>query len=67
MACDICGSNKQTLESLRDIYATDHIKQVCPDCVSVINKQLSKIQSATTNIQKSLLMRFMEVLKGEPK
>lgn len=51
MACDVCGNNDKRLEPLREIYATKEVRQICPDCEKVINKELRKIQTATTQIQ----------------
>lgn len=51
MACDICGNNTKPLAELREIYQTEAVKQVCPDCNKVLDKELSRIQTATANIQ----------------
>lgn len=64
MACDICGKTGTSLTDLLDIYQTDDIKQMCPDCAKVVNKHLGKIQSSAGKIQRSLLKSFMKVLKG---
>ena len=51
MACDICKNNTKSLVDLREIYQTEEVRQVCPDCNKVLDKELSKIQSAVSNIQ----------------
>lgn len=51
MACDICKNNTKSLVDLREIYQTEEVRQVCPDCNKVLDKELSKIQSAVVNIQ----------------
>lgn len=62
MACDICGNNTKPLEPLREIYQTAEVKQVCPDCTKVLNKELRKIQDVTTAIHvgwfKNLIARL---------
>jgi hypothetical protein len=63
MACDICGNNKKSLIDLREIYQTDKVKQVCPSCEGILNKQLSKIQLATTNIQIGWFKNFISQFK----
>jgi len=59
MACDICGKTGTSLSDLREIYQTDDIKSICPDCEKVVNKQLNSIQSVTGRLQCVLLKRFM--------
>lgn len=63
MACDICGNNKESLVDLRTIYQSDKVKQVCPSCEKVLNTQLSKIQSAATNIQIGWFKNFISQFK----
>lgn len=67
MACDICGANDKTLVDLRDEYKTKDIKQICPECESVVNKHLWKVRKVTDNILGDLMRRFMLRLKGERK
>lgn len=57
MACDICGKTGNTHINLREIYQTDYIKSVCPDCEQVINKRLNKVRSVTQNILVDLMKR----------
>lgn len=59
MACDICGKTGTPLGELINLYQTDDIKAICPDCEKVVNKQLRSIQAMTVRIQKALLRRFM--------
>jgi hypothetical protein len=65
MACDICGKVGTSLTPLHDIYQTDDIKDICPDCEAIVNIQLNKIRDSHTQAQQSLLKRFMEILKGK--
>ena len=65
MACDACGKTGTSLSDLRSIYMTSEVKAVCPDCEKIINKQLGKLQTATSNIQISLLKRFVNVLHSK--
>ena len=67
MACDACGKTGTSLSDLRSIYQTDEVKVVCPDCEKIINKQLGKLQTATSNIQISLLKRFVNMLHSKSK
>lgn len=66
MACDICRANDKELSSLRDCYQTKDVKQVCPDCLKEINRQLSNVRSVTHNLLVSLMKRFTKELRGEP-
>ena len=59
MACDICGKTGTPLSDLREIYQTDEIKVMCPECEKIVNKQLCSIQSMTGRLQRALLKRFM--------
>jgi len=59
MACDICGKKGTTLESLRDLYKTDDIQQLCPECISEVNTQLGKLQQMTFGMTETWLKRFM--------
>ena len=48
LQCDICSKQVQSkfqLDTLREIYQTENIAQICEDCGSVVNKQLYKIQN----------------------
>lgn len=65
MACDICKNNTKSLTDLREIYQTDAVKQVCPDCNKVLDKELSKIQSAVSNIQCGWFKNRIKQLMGE--
>lgn len=63
MACDICGNNKDCLVPLRDIYMTDNVRQICPACEKVLDKELSKIQSAVSKIQIGWFKNFISQFK----
>ncbi len=59
MACDLCGAKGTPLNDLRDQFATDDIRAVCPKCERVINQHLSKIDSMWVRMRSALLKRFM--------
>lgn len=59
MACDICGKTGTSLNDLRPVYASPDIKSICPGCEKVVNRQLSKIQTVTSNMVIDLLKRFI--------
>lgn len=61
--CDICGETGITLIHLLDVYQTEDIKEVCIGCEKVIDTHLFKIKSATTNINRTWLKRFVIALK----
>ena len=63
MACDTCGQTGKRLVDLRDMYQTDHVKQVCDDCEKVISKNLWEVQAAMGKIQRSLMARFLDHLR----
>lgn len=63
MACDICGKTGTTLNDLRGIYQTEHIKAICPECEQVVNKKLSAIQIMLGLQQRDLLKRFLQMLR----
>jgi hypothetical protein len=65
MACDICGKTGTPLSDLREIYQTDEIKVMCPDCEKVVNKQLRSIQDMTGRMQRALLKLFMGERKAK--
>lgn len=63
MSCDICGKNDKPLVDLRDGYKTDDIKQICPECESVVNGKNTKLLTLVMNIKATLLKRFMGELR----
>jgi hypothetical protein len=63
--CDICGSTQGPFHSLLESYKTRDIKQVCSACDEIINKQLSKIKTVTTNILISLFKRFLQTTREQ--
>ena len=65
MACDICKCNTKSLVDLREIYQTDAVKQVCPDCEKVLNTELNKIQVAAGKIQRGWFKNRIKQLMGE--
>lgn len=62
--CDICGDRSTHLNPLRDIYKTADIQDVCPSCERVVDKQLSKIQASHGQAQRTLLKRFMAIMRS---
>ena len=64
MACDICKNNTKSLVDLREIYQTDAVKQVCPDCEKVLNTELNKIQVAVGKIQRGWFKNRIKQLTG---
>jgi len=65
MTCDICKCNTKSLTDLQEIYQSAEVKQVCPDCEKVLDKELRKIQSAVTNIQIGWLKNRIKQLIGK--
>ena len=63
MACDLCGKTGTYLRDVLNIYKSDSIQAVCPDCEATINKQLRKIREVTTDIQIGLFKRFLAIFK----
>jgi hypothetical protein len=64
-ACDICQAQCAHLEQLLESYRTSEISEVCPSCADVINKQVRKVQRATSNILFTLMKRFMARMRAE--
>lgn len=65
MSCDVCGCRSEKLIPLRDIYQTEEIKELCPDCEKIVNKKLSALQSAVSQIQRGWMKRFMENIRNK--
>ena len=65
MACDICKNNTKSLVDLREIYQSDEVKQVCPDCEKVLNTELNKIQVAAGKIQRGWFKNRIKQLLGK--
>ena len=59
MACDICGKRGTVLADLRQIYQTDDIKSICPECETAVNGKLSALQKWTSTLIRRLLKLFM--------
>jgi hypothetical protein len=59
MACDLCGKVGVRLESLREMYRTDAVADICDECDSVVSGHLRKVQGMTGNIQRDLMQRFI--------
>ena len=64
MACDICGKVGTRLVDLHKEYQTTEIKQICPECEKVVNDTLWKIRAVTMKMNTSLIVRFMNKLRG---
>ncbi len=48
LQCDICFKQVQSkfqLHTLREIYQTENVAQICEDCLYVVDKQLYIIQN----------------------
>ena len=65
MACDICKNNTKSLVDLREIYQSEEVRQVCPDCEKVLNVELSKIQVAAGKIQRGWFKNRIKQLLGK--
>jgi len=63
--CDLCTKEGVALEPLKSDYATEDVKEVCGDCVYVINKHLTKTQSMAANIVTSIVRRFITEKKSK--
>lgn len=50
MYCDVCGKKCTGLTDLVSEYQTEEVKEVCHDCLAVLNKELDKIRKATRKI-----------------
>lgn len=61
MACDICSKTGTALVDLRDIYKTEKIQAICPECEKAVNDHLSKLQGWTSTLLCRLLKKFMQV------
>jgi len=64
MSCDICGENKLPVTTLREIYQTDEIKQVCPKCETEVNDHLWKLKNCDSTWIQRMLKKWMEKRKG---
>ena len=64
-SCDVCGCRTEILIELREIYQTNEIREICPDCEKIVNKKLSALQSAVSQIQLGWMKRFMENIKNK--
>ena len=52
LQCGICSKQVQykfQLHTLREVYQTENIAQICEDCLYVVDKQLYKIQNKCWN------------------
>lgn len=65
MACDICNKKGAPLEVLRDEYSTDEIKDLCSDCVILVNCQMTKIRKLNHGFLKIMIAKFMSEKKQE--
>ena len=59
MACDVCGAKGTSLNNIREQFATDDVRAVCPNCERVINSHLSKLDGMWVRMRSALLKRFM--------
>ena len=65
MACDICGKSNKPLKDIKDIYRTETIQQICPDCMQFVNAKLSDIQTLVFKKQCGWLKEFMQSMKDK--
>lgn len=59
MACDLCNKTGTRPSDLRTIYATDGVQSICPDCETVVNRHLSKMQRVSDNMVQALFKRYL--------
>lgn len=57
--CDICGKQTADLVSLKSVYQTDDIKEICSDCQVTVNNQLDKLFKITFKTNQHWLKTFM--------
>jgi len=67
MSCDICGKNGVYLDVLREEYQTEEIKDLCPDCMQIVNDHLWKIKKIQIKMTQSLLKQFLSLLREKYK
>ncbi len=65
MACDMCAKTGSSLQSLKAEYETDVIKQLCPECASLVNGQIWKIRKMNDGIMITTMRRFMSNRKNQ--
>ena len=63
MACDICGKNTEVLETIKDQYQTDEIKQICSTCCNDINDHIWELTKMMNKLNDSWTKRFMVAMK----
>lgn len=67
MACDICGDNRAPLNDLLPVYQTSDIRQVCPGCEKIVNKQHSRLREMlVSRMLPALTKRFISNLRSHP-
>lgn len=66
MACDLCGKKGVSLSTLKDIYKTKDVAEVCDACETIINKKLRKVQDFAFDLIPKLLKQYFKVYKPEP-
>lgn len=59
MSCDICGKTGTYLYDVREVFQTERIKVMCPDCDKVVTKRTNKILEWALNVRVQLTKRFM--------
>jgi len=60
--CDICGKDAKYLDTIRDQYQTDGIKDICDECRREVNDHLSKLQLLSSKMNEHWLKKFMKNL-----
>lgn len=62
--CDICGEKVESLNKLKDEYATDKIKEMCKKCENILDTNIRQLNSMLYNMKKSLFKRIIDKLKS---
>lgn len=57
--CDLCGKSIFPLVSLRDSYATNDIKWLCPDCEGFANDHLNRLREINHHWISRMLKVFL--------
>lgn len=60
MSCDICGAKVESTAPLRDCYQTDDIKSLCPTCMQIADKELTKLNTWVYKVRNALLKNILK-------
>ncbi len=65
--CDICDRKTDSLTELKKEYQTHDIKEVCPECLAVLNDFVGKVTSVLLEMfrkeKQGWVRRFIDRLK----